>query len=144
MPVIIVILSLSVLVFCGWVIWVILGWRKWKFKNDLQNKLIERFNTAPELTHFLQSNVGTRFMNFLLIEGMGPKEKLITSISEGVILSIVGIAFIFIGPLLAELTQQIRIFQALGIVSISLGIGLLVSGFISYHLSKHWGIIDTE
>jgi hypothetical protein len=137
-------LSLSVLIFCGWVIWVFLGWRKWKYKNELQNKLLDRFKTAPELNHFLQSNIGSKFMNFLIIEGIGPKEKLITSISEGIILSIVGIAFIFIGPLLAELTQQIRIFQALGIVSISLGIGFLVSGFISYHLSKHWGIIDTE
>jgi len=132
------------LVFLAWVVWIILEWKRLKYKDSLQNKLIDKFNTAAELNHFLQSNGGSKFMSFLTIEGIDPKEKLISSISKGVIFSIVGIAFIIIGPILSELTEEIRIFQALGIVTIALGIGFLVSSFISYLLRKNWGIIDTE
>lgn len=132
------------LVFWAWVVWIILEWKRLKYKDALQHKLIDKFNTATELNHFLQSDEGSKFMSFLTIEGIDPKEKLISSISKGVIFSIVGIAFIIIGPILTELTGEIRIFQALGIVTIALGIGFLVSSFISYFLRKNWGIIDTE
>jgi hypothetical protein len=132
------------LVFLAWVVWIILEWKKLKYKDALQNRLIGKFNTAAELNHFLQSNGGNKFMSFLTIEGIDPKEKLISSISKGVIFSIVGIAFIIIGPILLELTEEIRIFQALGIISIALGIGFLVSSFISYLLRKNWGIIDVD
>ena len=131
-------------VFLAWIVWIILEWKRLKYKDSLQNKLIDKFNTAAELNHFLQSNGGSKFMSFLTIEGIDPKEKLISSISKGVIFSIVGIAFIIIGPILSELTEEIRIFQALGIVTIALGIGFLVSSLISYLLRKNWGIIDTE
>lgn len=132
------------LVFWAWVVWIILEWKRLKYKDALQHKLIDKFNTAAELNHFLQSDEGSKFMSFLTIEGIDPKEKLISSISKGVIFSIVGIAFIIIGPILTELTGEIRIFQALGIVTIALGIGFLVSSFISYLLRKNWGIIDAE
>ncbi len=132
------------LVFWAWIVWVILEWKKLKYKDGLHNKIIDKFKTAAEIDHFLQSNVGNKFMSFLTIEGIDPKEKLISSISKGIIFFIVGIAFIIIGPILSELTKEIRIFQALGIVTIALGIGFMVSSVISYLLRKNWGIIDTE
>lgn len=139
-----VIALLGSLIFYGWVVWAIIEWRKLKHKGKLQDKFIEKFNTAPELNNFLQSDSGSKFLDFLTIEGRGPKAKLLSSVSKGIILSILGIAFLFIGPILSEQTEGVKIFQAVGIVTIALGIGFLVSTFVSYQLSKKWGIINTE
>lgn len=130
--------------FWGWVVYIILEWRKLKHKNQLQNKIIDKLNTVPELNEFLQTEGGSRFLNFLTIEGFSPKEKLLSSISKGIILFILGAAFFCIDPLFSTLTEDARIFTALAFIFVALGIGFLVSSFISYLLSKKWGIIKQE
>ena len=130
--------------FWGWVVYIILEWRKLKHKNQLQNKIIDKLNTVPELNEFLQTEGGSRFLNFLTIEGFSPKGKLLSSISKGIILIMLGAAFICIDPLFSTLTEDARIFTALAFIFVALGIGFLVSSFISYLLSKKWGIIKPE
>ncbi|HLP46993.1 MAG TPA: hypothetical protein VK469_13650 [Candidatus Kapabacteria bacterium] len=128
----------------GMIIWGILEWRRSKHKYELQNKLLEKFSAVPELNDFLKSQGGNKFLDFLTVGGIGPKEKLLASISKGVIFSILGLAFLFIGPFLGGEAAEIKGVQALGVVSMAIGIGFLVSTFISYKLSKKWGIIGTE
>jgi len=124
------------------IVWVILEWRRLKLKASLQNKLIDKFSTGPELNDFLQSSGGGKFINFLTVGGIGPKEKLLSSITKGIVLTFLGIALLFIGPFLQEAVQEVRGVQALGIAALAIGIGFLVSTFISYKLSKKWGIIE--
>lgn len=71
--------------------------------------------------------------------GRAPKEKLLSSFSKGVILVSLGIALILVGQIFME---EMKYFIAFGIVSIALGAGFLISTFISYTLSRKWGIID--
>ncbi|MCK4762177.1 MAG: hypothetical protein KAW12_08270 [Candidatus Aminicenantes bacterium] len=139
-----VVVMLGMFVFWAWVVYIILEWRRMKHKSQMQHKIIEKFGAVQELNDFLQSESGNKFMNFLTIGGTGPKEKLLSSISKGVILSIVGAAFFVIGPFFSEFTKDVRLFQAIGIVVIALGVGFLVSTFISYQLSKKWGLIKPE
>lgn len=127
------------IVFWGWVVWVILEWRKMRNKSKLQNKIVDKFSTAQEFSDFLQSKEGSRFLNFLRFNGRAPREKILSSLSKGIILSFLGIAIFIIGSLFAE---EMKYFIAFGIVLIALGIGFLVSTKISYNLSKKWGIID--
>jgi hypothetical protein len=144
MPVNELVMFIGMFLFWGWVVYIILEWRKLKHKNQLQNKIIDKLNSVPELNEFLQTKGGSRFLNFLTIEGFNPKERLLSSISKGVLLLMLGIAFIVISPLFSTVTEDARIFMAIGIVFIALGIGFLVSSFISYLLSKKWGIIKQE
>ena len=127
------------IVFWAWVVWVILEWRKMRNKSKLQSKIVDKFSTAQELSDFLQSQEGSRFLNFLRFNGRAPREKILSSLSKGIILSFLGIAIIVIGSLFAE---EMRYFIAFGIVLIAIGVGFLVSTKISYNLSKKWGIID--
>ena len=127
------------IVFWGWVVWVILEWRKLRHKSKLQSKIVDKFSTAQEFSDFLQSKEGSRFLNFLKFNGRAPRERILSSLSKGVILSFLGIAIIVIGSLFAE---EMKYFIAFGIVLIALGVGFLVSTKISYNLSKKWGIID--
>jgi len=129
------------IVFWGWVVWVILEWRRVRHKSQLQKKIVDKFSTAQELNDFLQSKEGNKFLNFLRLNGRAPRERILSSLSKGVILSFLGIAIIVIGSLFAG---EMRYFIAFGIVLIALGAGFLVSTKISYKLSKKWGIIDEE
>lgn len=124
------------------IIWAIIAWRKMKHKANLQHKLMDKFSTGPELNEFLQSSGGGKFLDFLTVGGLAPKEKLLEAISKGVIFTIVGIALLLIGPFLQGAVEEVRGIQAFGIIAIALGIGFLVSTFISYRLSKKWGIIE--
>jgi hypothetical protein len=76
--------------------------------------------------------------------GKGLLQKLLSSVYKGVIFCLLGIACIIINPLMAAETEGSKVFTAIGIVGIALGIGFLVSTFISYKLSRKWGIIDME
>jgi hypothetical protein len=136
-----VVIFIGMFLFWGWVVYVILEWRKLKHKNQLQNKIIDKLNSVPELNEFLQTEGGSRFLNFLTIESYSPKEKLLSSISKGIILIMLGAGFICIDPLFSTVTEDAKIFTALAFIFVALGIGFLVSSFISYLLSKKWGII---
>jgi hypothetical protein len=136
----ITILPLTIL-FWAWVVWVILEWRKTRHKSQLQNKIVDKFQSVQEFNDFLQSKEGNKFLNFVKFNGLGPKEKLLSSLAKGVILITLGIALILVGQIF---TAEMKYFIAFGIVFVALGIGFLVSMLISYTLSKKWGIIDEK
>jgi hypothetical protein len=139
-----VVIFIGMFLFWGWVVYIILEWRKLKHKNQLQNKIIDKLNTVPELNEFLQTEGGSRFLNFLTIEGFSPKDRLLSSISKGIILVMLGIAFVVSNSLFSTIAEDSSIFIAIGFILFLLGIGFLVSSFISYLLSKKWGIIKQE
>jgi len=124
-----------------WVVWAILEWRKMRHKSQLQNKIVEKFSTVQEFNDFLQSKEGNRFLDFLKFNGFTPRGKILSSLSKGVILFFLGVALVIIGQIF---TGEMKYFNAFGIVIIALGVGFLISTFISYKLSKKWGIIDEE
>jgi len=136
----IMILPLTIL-FWAWVVWAILEWRKTRHKSQLQNKVVDKFQSVQEFNDFLQSKEGNKFLNFIKLNGLAPKEKLLSSLSKGVILVTLGIALILVGQIFPD---EMKYFIAFGIVLIALGVGFLISTFISYTLSKKWGIIDEK
>jgi len=121
--------------FWAWVVWAILEWRK------MRHKIVEKFSTVQEFNDFLQSKEGNRFLDFLKFNGFTPRGKILSSLSKGVILFFLGVALVIIGQIF---TGEMKYFNAFGIVIIALGVGFLISTFISYKLSKKWGIIDEE
>lgn len=129
------------ILFWAWVVWALLEWRKTRHKSQLQNKIVDKFQSVQEFNDFLQSKEGNTFLNFIKFNGLAPKEKLLSSLSKGVILVTLGIALILVGQIF---TEEMKYFIAFGIVFIALGVGFLISTFISYTLSKKWGIIDEK
>lgn len=127
--------------FFAWVFKVILEWRRLRHKSELHHKLVEKFGSAKELTEFLETDGGNRFLRSLTINGLAPKEKLLASVSRGVVLTFLGIGLFVLGQIFVG---EMRFFNAFGIIAIALGIGFLVSTFISFTLSKKWGIINGE
>jgi hypothetical protein len=107
----------------------------------LAKNIVDKFQSVQEFNDFLQSQEGNKFLSFMKFNGLAPKEKLLSSLSKGVILVTLGIALIIVGQIF---TEEMKYFIAFGIVFIALGAGFLISTFISYTLSKKWGIIDEK
>jgi hypothetical protein len=128
-------------IFGAWLFWSILDWLKMRQKSQLQNKILEKFTTVQEFNDFIQSKEGNTFLNFLSYNGPNPRQKILSSLSKGVIITFVGISLILIGQFFSG---EMKYFLAAGIVFIALGVGFLVSTFISYTLSKKWGIINGD
>ncbi len=131
----------ALFIFGGWLVWSILDWLKTRHKSQLQNRILEKFTTVHEFNDFIQSKEGNKFLNFLSFNGSAPRQKILSSLSKGVIIIFVGISLILVGQIF---TEEMRYFLAFGIVLIALGAGFLVSTLISYTLSKKWGIIDGD
>ena len=128
-------------IFGGWLFWSILDWLKMRHKSQLQNRILEKFTTVQEFNDFIQSKEGNKFLNFLSFNGSTPRQKILSSLSKGIIIIFFGVSLILIGQIFPE---EMKYFLAVGIVVIALGLGFLVSTFISYTLSKKWGIIDGD
>ena len=136
----IMVLPLTI-VFWAWVVWAILEWRRTRYKSQLQSKIVDKFQSVQEFNDFLQSKEGSKFLNFLKFSGLAPKEKLLSSLSKGIILIMLGISLILVGQIFSD---EMKYFIAFGIVFIALGVGFLISTYASYTLSKKWGIIDEK
>lgn len=133
--------TLVVFVFFAWVFKVILDSKKLKHKSALHHKLVEKFGNVEELNDFLKSENGSAFFKSLSIEGIAPKEKLLSTITKGIVSGFLGLAFILIGQIF---TEEAEFFNAVGIIIIALGLGFLVSSFVSVFLSKKWGILEDK
>ena len=89
-------------VFGGWLAWSILDWLKMRHKSQLQNKILEKFTTVQEFNDFIQSKEGNKFLNFLSFNSSTPRQKILSSLSKGVIIFFVGISLILIRPIFTE------------------------------------------
>jgi hypothetical protein len=116
-------------------------WRKIRLKSEFHHKLVDKFSNVNDLNDFLQSKTGANFLRSLTINGLRPKEKLMSAVSTGVIMGFLGIAVLAFGTLVGGGLQY---YFGSGIALFVLGIGFLVSALVSYHLSKKWGIIKEE
>jgi len=116
-------------------------WRKVRIKSEFHHKLVDKFGDVKELNNFLETKGGSEFLKSLSINGLAPKEKLLSAVSRGIIVSFLGIAVLLLGWTFME---NSRYFIAAGITILVLGIGFLVSAAVSYQLSKKWGIIKDE
>jgi hypothetical protein len=125
----------------GWLLWYILEWFRMRNKNQLQNKILEKFTTVQEFNDFIQSEEGNKFLKFISYNGFTPRQKILSSLSRGIIISFIGASLILIGQIFPG---EMKYFLAFGIIFIAVGLGFLVSTFISYTLSKKWGIIDGD
>jgi len=125
----------------AWIVFVSISSMREKRKFELHNKLIDKFSNMNELNNFLKSDSGSEFLKSLTIEGIAPKEKLLRSISTGIILGVLGLALFLVGKIFAE---ESRYFNAGAIIAAALGVGYLISTVVSVMLSKKWGIIDKE
>lgn len=105
---------------------------------ELHAKLLERFATGQELLSYLQTEEGKRFVETASIEHNNPMWRILGAIQAGVILTLIGIALLFLRGRIAGGDDA---FLGFGAVVLALGVGFLISAGISWTLSKSMGLL---
>ncbi|HUZ45007.1 MAG TPA: hypothetical protein VMW54_00070 [Terriglobia bacterium] len=114
-----------------------------RMQSELHSKLIDKIGSSPESLAYLHTEAGKR-----LVASMGidqprrePYSRILSSVQAGVILVLVGFVLVILGLTFANAKDG---FCILGDLAVALGVGFLISAWISYRLSKKFGLLDRE
>jgi hypothetical protein len=147
----------AVVVFIGglfaWLVKTGLDHRRWlrasKVQTEVHNKLLDRFAGTGDLLAYVQTPAGRRFLEAAPIPldaGTGrstqpaPINRILWSVQAGVVLVVGGIGFQFVsGRIIDEVAEGLWV---IGVLAIAFGIGFVLSGALSYVMSRRLGLLD--
>lgn len=125
--------------------------RRWqnasKAQTELNNKLIDRFSASTELLGYLESSHGKALTAALSSGGTArgidaPLGRILGSLQAGSVLACAGLGILFVSvDLPADWSQVTPGIFAIGIVVLTIGVGLLVSSAVSFVLSRRLGLM---
>lgn len=108
---------------------------------DLHGKVLERCSANQELMGYVQSDAGRRFLESAADGQANPTSRVLNAVQAGVILSLLGGASIVVSNFHQEVDAR-EFFVTLGWLVMSVGLGFLISAFVSYALCKSWGLLN--
>ena len=145
----------TVMVFFGslfaWLVRTLLAHRRWlrtsRVQTEVHNKLLDRFAGTGDLAAYIQTPAGQRFLEAApLADDTGsrgvaaPLGRILWSAQIGVVLVIGGLGFQFIsGRVIPEVAEGLWV---IGVLAVSFGLGFVLSGALSYVLSRRLGLFD--
>jgi hypothetical protein len=129
-----------------WLVRTILENRRWSrvaaIQTETHNKLLDRLASSQELVAYMESEAGRRFLESapFQIEGQStaPYGRILGSAQLGVIILMVGVAFLWLQGQIPDSAQAMLVF---GTLSLALGIGCILSAGFSFMLSKSLGLV---
>jgi hypothetical protein len=137
--------------FIAWFVRTFIDYRRWlrvsKVQTEVHTKLLERFGGTGDLLAYVQSPAGRRFLESAPIPlDAGPRQvaapfgRILWAVQAGVVGTVVGIGFQIVSMRVIEDVGQPL--SVLGVLTMSLGIGLILSGVVSYVLARRLGLMD--
>jgi hypothetical protein len=114
--------------------------RRSTLQAEVQTRLIDKFSNAPEFVDFLNSATGKQFLTGIdKMPQLMARDRIVGGVSRGVIMTLLGAAFI--GIWIADSNIG---FMYPGFILIGLGIGFFVSTLISLKMSQRFGLIGDD
>src|SRR4051795_7179825 len=110
--------------------------RRATLQAEVQTRLIDKFSNAPEFVEFLNSDTGKQFLTGVdKMPQLMARDRIVGGISRGVIMTLLGAAFIAIWIADSNIG-----FMYPGFILIGLGIGFFMSTAISFKMSQRLGL----
>ena len=136
-----VIVAPSFFFLVGWAIWMIVQWRQYKYRMNIQLKMLDKVTSGAELIQFAASKAGSRFIASMELQSVGIRDRIISAVYKAVILlGLGGVIFALRGTL-----ETVTVaFTILGSLLMALGLGYIVATVLSYRLALRWGMIPAE
>lgn len=107
-----------------------------ELQAQVQSKLIDRFQSAPELIDFLKSSTGQEFISGVRVKQTTyVTRRLVGSIRAAVFLAVLGLGFLILWPLTGE-----PAFIYPGVLMLALGGGFYFSAIVSVKMARDWGL----
>lgn len=132
----------------SFLVWVVIDGmrrrRQLQVVSEFHNKLLERMQTPRELSDFLDSPGGARFIDSIAMERSHPAHRIMRATQVGIVLIAAGIGCRLIGVQTLAMGEGAEGFAVLGIMLLSVGAGYLVSAAVSFVLSRSFGLFDAE
>jgi len=116
--------------------------RQLQVAADFHSKLLDKMQSPRELSEFLDSPGGSRFIDSVAMERSHPAHRILRAVQVGVVLLAAGIGCRLIGTQQLLHPEAIEGFTVLGIMLMSVGLGYLFSAGLSYGLSRSFGLFD--
>jgi hypothetical protein len=114
--------------------------RRAALQADVQTRLIDKFSNAPEFVDFLNSDTGKQFLTGVdKMPQLMARDRIVGGVSRGVIMMLLGAAFIAIWIADSNIG-----FMYPGFILIGLGIGFFISTLISLKMSQKFGLIGND
>ena len=114
--------------------------RRAELQAEIQSKLIDRFQSAPELVEFLKSPTGQEFVSGVKTQQAAVvTRKMLAGVRAAVFLGVLGLGFLILWPLTNE-----RGFAYPGVILLALGGGFYFSTIVSLKISRSWGLDQQE
>jgi hypothetical protein len=144
-----------ILVITGALVWLVktlVDYRRWlrisRIQSEVHIKLVDRFTSSEELLTYIQTPAGRRFLESspipLDVEARptlsAPVSRILWSIQIGVVLASGGFGLIFVGNRQTS-SYTAEPLQAIGSLSIALGLGFVVSAVVAYLISSRLGLL---
>ncbi len=134
-----------------WVIRMIVTSRRWnklsKVQYEVHSKLLDRFTSNEDLLAYMQTPAGRRFLEAAPVRlpeeprsMTAPFSRILWSVQVGIVLLLTGIGLLYVSSTFID--EPAELFRVLGVVSLALGGGFLVSAVAAYALSRRLGLLD--
>jgi hypothetical protein len=145
---------MAFLIITGIIVWfirMIVTSRRWnklsKVQYEVHSKLLDRFTSNEDLLAYMQTPAGRRFLESAPIQlpeeprSMGaPFSRILMSVQVGIVLLLTGIGLLYVSSTFID--EPAELFRVVGVVTLALGGGFLVSAVAAYALSRKLGLLD--
>ena len=113
--------------------------------TDFQTKLLDRMGNMGEFTEFLNTEGGKKFLNTVGSESGGmAHQRVLRAFQSGIVMLCLGIGiFMYLSGARVDLDTYESL-GFVGTVSAAVGVGMLVSGYVSLRLSRRMGLINGQ
>ena len=110
-------------------------------RAEVQTRMIDKFASAPEFVDFLQSEQGKKFVtSFEETPRAHARDRILGGVTRSIVLTVLGLALLAIN--LTEARDEF--FIVAGAILFAVGIGYTIATFITFRMSKSWGLVPTE
>ena len=126
----------------GFIVWASVNGknRRAALQTEVQTRLIDKFSNAPEFVEFLNSDTGKQFLTGIdKMPQLMARDRIVGGVSRGVIMMLLGVAFIAIWIADSNIG-----FMYPGFILMGLGIGFFISTLISLKMSQRFGLIGQD
>lgn len=124
----------------GFVVWILVaGWQRRQqvqAMTDFNNKLLDRMGSVKDFSDFLQTDGGAKFIDRVSAGGSRPEIRwsILRSLQTGLVLLALGGGLIVLATLYRG--EDWVGFPISGIITLSLGVGFLLSSIASYTVAS--------
>ncbi len=113
----------------------------------MHSKLLDRFTSNEDLLAYMQTPAGRRFLESAPIQlpdeprsMNAPFSRILWSVQAGIVLLLTGIGLLYVSSTFID--EPAELFRVIGVVTLALGGGFIVSAIAAYGLSRKLGLLD--